>query len=108
MYRFGRRASVALIAAVGLAVGAGVWSPAHAQPAGPAAAPFQSFDAFLSGVSGAQFQSRAGAAADPQAFSQMRSYVLDMYRGVKVTNSYYADDSYFDCVVTETQPSVRA
>jgi hypothetical protein len=108
MSRFGRRASMALLAAVGLAVGAGVWSPAHAQPSGPAAGRFQSFDAFLSDVSGAQYQSRAGAAADPQAFSQMRSYVLDMYRGVKVTNSYYADDSYFDCVVTETQPSVRA
>jgi hypothetical protein len=108
MSRFGKRASVVLIAAMGLAVGAGGWSPAHAQPAGSGAASFQSFDAFLSGVSGAQFQSRGGAAANSVAFSQMRSYVLDMYRGVKVTNSYYDNNSYFDCVVTGTQPSVRA
>src|SRR2546430_789556 len=114
MSRIGARVCVALVAAVGIAIGSGVWSPAQAAPAGPdgsagtgAAAPFVSFDSFLSGVSGAQFQSRAGGVANPLAFNQMRSYVLDMYRGVKVTQSYFDNDSYFDCVVTDTQPSVR-
>jgi hypothetical protein len=112
MSRIGARVCVALVAALGLAVGSGVWSPAQAAPTGPAgtgaAKPFISFDSFLSSVSGARFQSRVGAVAEPQAFNQMRSYVLDMYRGVKVTHSYYDNDSYFDCVVTGTQPSVRA
>jgi hypothetical protein len=59
-------------------------------------------------VKAANYQTSAGATRSSQAFGTMRSYVLDTYQGVKVTHSYYADGSYFDCVVTETQPSARA
>lgn len=42
------------------------------------------------------------------AFDQMRSYILDLYHGVRVTHSYEYAGSYFDCVTTASQPSVQA
>jgi len=66
---------------------------------------FEQFDAFLGRVGGAHFEGQ-GVVQGQQAFGEMRTYVLDLYRGVRVTNSWYEDNSYFDCVATETQPSV--
>jgi hypothetical protein len=48
-----------------------------------------------------------GAVRSQAAFGQMRSYVLNMYRGVQVRYSYTDNGSYFDCVVTMTQPTAR-
>jgi hypothetical protein len=73
---------------------------------------FVSFDAFIADVSKAPAsgvaEGRAGAVRSSQAFDEMRSYVLNTYRGVKVDHSYLADGSYFDCVETKSQPSVQA
>jgi hypothetical protein len=73
---------------------------------------FISFDAFMADVSRSDYSSlaaagRAGAVHDQRAFKEMRSYILDTYRGVKVTHSYLTDGSYFDCVTEKTQPGVR-
>jgi len=75
-------------------------------------APFVSFPAFLSSVSSARYASLAargavGAVRSQAAFNQMRSYVLNLYQGVQVTHSYVDNGSYFDCMVTMTQPAVR-
>jgi Neprosin len=109
MSRFGARGSITLLAAVGIVMSAGLWSPAYAAPA-PASttSSFVPFNTFLSSVKSAKYKSFAAAKSSSKAFAQMRSYVLNTYQGVKVTHSYYADDSYFDCVVTATQPAVRA
>jgi neprosin-like protein len=69
--------------------------------------PFEEFGTFLARVSGSQFQTQ-GVVRSAQAFGEMRSYVLNLYQGVEVKQSFFDSDSYFDCVVTETQPSVRA
>jgi len=66
---------------------------------------FEQFDTFLNRVGGAHFEGQ-GLVQGQQAFGEMRSYVLDLYRGVRVTTSWYEDNSYFDCVATETQPSL--
>jgi hypothetical protein len=74
---------------------------------------FVPFDAFIAQVSGARYASysaagRTGAVAAAPAFEQMRSYILDTYRGVKVGHSYTFGGEYFDCVTVDSQPAVRA
>jgi hypothetical protein len=51
---------------------------------------------------------RSGAVTSAASFDQMRSYVLDMYRGVEVEHSFRTDEGYFDCVTVNSQPGVRA
>ncbi|MBB5866826.1 hypothetical protein F4553_000205 [Allocatelliglobosispora scoriae] len=68
--------------------------------AGPARAQSSSsFEAFIASTAAAHATS--GADIDKQ------SYILDLYRGVKVDKTYVEDGNYFDCVRTETQPSLR-
>ena len=43
---------------------------------------------------------------DEASFIEMRGHILEMYKGVNVTNSFL-DGGYFDCVTVETQPSLR-
>ena len=114
------RARWAVLGVVSAVLVAGLWSPAHASAridSGSAAAAqsssFVSFDAFLSQVSGARYQSYAalgltGAVHSEQAFEQMRSHIIGLYQGVEVRHSYVSQGSYFDCVAVETQPTVRA
>jgi hypothetical protein len=85
--------------------------PAAAQPA--AASGFQSFDAFIKEVEEVSYADmsaagRSGAVTSAASFDQMRSYVLELYRGVKVEHSFRTDEGYFDCVTVDSQPSVRA
>jgi Neprosin len=75
--------------------------------------PFVSFRSFLSAMPAARYASFTSHGAteavhSPAAFNRMRSYILGMYRGVRVEHSYVDNGSYFDCVVTTTQPTVRA
>jgi hypothetical protein len=41
------------------------------------------------------------------AFGEMRRYLLRLYEGVHVTQSYLIDAQYFDCIPIAEQPSVR-
>ena len=75
-------------------------------------ATFVSYDSFIMATTSARFSTTATAQgtamkANAQAFGQMQTYILNHYRGVAVKHSYLLDGSYFDCVVTSTQPSVR-
>jgi hypothetical protein len=70
----------------------------------------ESFDAFLAGVSAATYQDYAnepGARVrDSSAFQQMRAYLLDRYRNVRVAGSFTdAGGSVFDCVQQSTAAS---
>lgn len=69
---------------------------------------FVSFHDFLTRTASAGY---APATADrvrtASDFARMRSYVLDLYRGVRVTHSYEYGGAYVDCVTTTSQPSVR-
>jgi hypothetical protein len=72
---------------------------------------FVSFATFRSGLNHATYASAAdegGVVASPTAFAQMRTYLQHLYSGVDVRTSFATDGSYFDCVTTATQPSVRA
>jgi hypothetical protein len=95
------RGLLTVASAVALVSASGVVAVAGAQ------APFERFDTFLARTGSSQFE-RQGVVQGQQAFGEMRSYVLDLYKGVQVKNSWFEDNSYFDCVVTETQPAVRA
>jgi len=86
-----------------------------AVPGSASAAPssFVTFEAFLKSTSQASYaglsaQGLAGVVSSAQSFNQMRSYVLRLYQGVKVTHSYQADGSYFDCATVESQPGAQA
>jgi hypothetical protein len=87
--------AAAALLAVGLTA-----QPARAeQPALPPAQSFVTFDAYLSSVARTTF---AAPAAE-----QMRGYILNLYRGVKVGHSYQFGGAYFDCADVMSQPTVR-
>lgn len=99
-----------MLAAIALVTAATAALPATAQAA--AGSSFVTFREFLGDMAQTRYSSavangRAGVAAGPQAFDQMRWYAMDMYRGVEVTHSYLVDEGYFDCVTVESQPSLR-
>ncbi|MGH3157547.1 MAG: hypothetical protein ACRDNF_13340, partial [Streptosporangiaceae bacterium] len=50
---------------------------------------------------------QAATVRSPQAFSQMRSYILSTYRGVNVEHSFVLGGQYFDCMTVKSQPTVR-
>jgi len=93
------RGLVAVASAVAVVSAGGTAATAGGQGA------FEQFGAFLDRVGTSQFEGQ-GVVQGVSAFGEMRSYVLDLYRDVRVTHSWYEDNSYFDCVVTETQPSL--
>ena len=82
---------------------------AYASSSAPKA--FVTFPTFLVKVQNAHYSDYAGLPTtrvrNEQAFTQMRSYILDMYRGVQEVNSYVQDGQYFDCIVVNSQPTVR-
>jgi Neprosin len=101
------RGLAAVASVVTLSLATSVAAVAGAESGATGKASFESFGTFLNRVFDAQYQGQ-GAAQNQQAFGEMRSYILNLYQGVHVKHSYFEHDSYFDCVVTETQPSVRA
>lgn len=86
-----RAPTLRLLAATGLLV-AFAAAPAQARPS-------SSFETFLAQT--------AAATVTTKADLDKRSYILDLYQGVKVDKSYVADGFHFDCIFTETQPSLR-
>ena len=111
--RLGIAAAAGCLAAGVLgAVSAAPASAARAATRGSSGSTFVPFSSFLAATGSADYRSTAaaegaGMAADAQSFGQMRSYILNLYRGVKVDSSFVMDGAYFDCVVATTQPSVR-
>lgn len=94
------------LAAGALAAGLFAAVPATANASG-----FVSFHDFLADTAQAGYQTFATAAGRVRSqadFDQMRAYILHTYDGVGVTHSYEYGGSYFDCVTTMSQPSVRA
>jgi len=78
----------------------------------PAASGFVSFRDFIHATDGASYSSylavsRNGGVRDSQAFAQMRSYILNLYRGVRVRHSFVLDGRYVDCVTINSQPSAQ-
>lgn len=74
--------------------------------------PFVSFHQFLQKTAGANFpayspMTTSKRVANRQAFDEMRSFILDLYQGVKVEHSFIDSDYYVDCIDIMTQPSVR-
>jgi Neprosin len=77
-----------------------------------AATSFVSYRSFIKETSQARYQSyasagRTGGVRGARAFSQMRSYILNTYRGTQVRHSFDYDGIYFDCVTISSQPTVR-
>jgi hypothetical protein len=116
MLGIGTSSRWALVGAIGVVLGGAALTPAQANEPNSAAADtrpsFVSFLSFVSDVSKLDYRAAAkrgltGAVRSEQSFLQMRSYVLDRYRNVKVTHSYIADGNYFDCVTLGSQPTVR-
>src|SRR5438309_61227 len=74
---------------------------------------FVSFSSFLKNTANAHYhdytsQNSGTAVQSEQAFTQMRSYILDMYAGVKQVSSYVLDGQlYFDCITVSSQPTVH-
>lgn len=61
------------------------------------------FDTFLQNVSHAQYSDYSSLPTakvqDEQAFNQMRDYILKLYTGRQVANSYIVNGRSFDCLV---------
>ncbi len=66
------------------------------------------FDNFLHNVENAQYETYRENRAGSEEFSKMKAHVLNMYKDVKVTNSYEMEDGQTcDCITVLTQPSLR-
>lgn len=73
---------------------------------------FTSFEEFLADVSATDYgdlsaQGLDGEIAGKAAFKEMRGHILNLYDGVKVRHSFVYEKSYYDCVVTGTQPTLN-
>ena len=72
---------------------------------------FVSFNDFLNNTASAhasQFVGHPGyAVLDNATFSQMQQYVLTLYAGVQVTQSFMLYGQYYDCLPIQQQPSYR-
>jgi Neprosin len=53
------------------------------------------------------YEGRLGVRVDAKAFEEMQKYLLERYEGVETVNSFVRDNTYVDCIKTESQPSVR-
>lgn len=70
--------------------------------------PFDDFMRGLKDAHSAAFVRRPGAAVkDAQAFEQMRDYLLHLYEGMHVRQSYRVGSQVIDCVPVNEQPSLR-
>ncbi|MCW2916543.1 MAG: hypothetical protein JWN52_4611 [Actinomycetia bacterium] len=73
---------------------------------------FVSFKSFLKYTANATYpvysaRLASSRVANRQAFDEMRSFVLDLYKGEKVAHSFFDSGYYVDCVDIMTQPAVR-
>ena len=53
------------------------------------------------------YEGRLGVRVDAKAFEEMQKYLLERYEGVETVNSFVRDNTYVDCIKTDSQPSVR-
>ena len=60
------------------------------------------FDTFLAGVTSATYQQYANLpgtkVSDAAAFGEMRAYLLDKYRGARVSRTFAESGGLFDCI----------
>ncbi len=94
-----------------ISVGAVTSTNAFASASSSTPQGFVSFSTFLSNVSTARYteyiaRHSGTAVQSEQAFTKMRSYILDTYAGVQQVSSYVLDGQYFDCITIDSQPSV--
>ncbi len=72
---------------------------------------FVPYDDFLQDVKDADFERYAARddarVRDKASFEEMRTHILKMYDGAVRTHSFELDRRVVDCIVIETQPSVR-
>ncbi|MBV9300535.1 MAG: neprosin family prolyl endopeptidase [Acidobacteriaceae bacterium] len=87
---------------------AGFNAPINAQANVTSFVPFDDFLQSAKLAIAGDYLSRSGnRVRDEQAFEEMRQHILTMYEGVTVTHSFVLDDSHFDCIPIEQQPTVR-
>ncbi len=96
--------SVLISAPAALAAPAHVAATAAAKPPPP----FRSFIASTRRATYAQYAGRkkTGGVESAAAFRHMRSYILELYRGVHATSLFNFQGSTFDCVTVMSQPTV--
>ena len=74
---------------------------AHAQ--------FVTFNQFLTNTAAASASNYVGqpgyAVQDTPTFQQMQQYILNLYQGVQVSQSFNLDGQYYDCVPIQQQPT---
>ena len=70
---------------------------------------FVSFNSFLSDTASAAPSTYVGqpgyAVQDTPTFQQMQQYILNLYQGVQVSQSFLLGGQYFDCAPIQEQPS---
>lgn len=65
------------------------------------------FDQFLAEVRSARYADyRQSEVEDERSFEEMREYILDHYRSVRVVRSYRDRDAVFDCVGSDQDTCV--
>ena len=68
--------------------------------------PFSQFVSSTSAASANQYVGQPGfAVQDNSTFSQMQQYILTLYQGVQVSQSFFLYGQYYDCVPITEQPS---
>lgn len=56
----------------------------------------------------ADFAARAESkVAHEDAFSEMKTHILNLYRNVEAPHSFMDEGAIFDCIPTEQQPALR-
>ena len=99
----------AWITAVVVATTSVLVTPTAAPAADPDPTGFVDFDTFLTRVAGTDYRTVPTGAAvdDPAAYRRMRDHIMDSYSGVRVEHSFRWAGTYYDCVVIDSQPSLR-
>jgi hypothetical protein len=68
--------------------------------------PFNQFLSSTASASASNFVGQPGyAVQDNNTFQQMQQYVLNLYQGVTVTQSFLLYGQYYDCIAIQQQPS---
>lgn len=81
---------------------------AAAQTAPAQFVPFNKFLENTKAASSSDFLSRPQSQLkQPAALDEMRSAILERYKGVEVTHSFLLDGQHYDCVPTHQQPAFR-
>lgn len=103
-----RRVAVFLFLMVLLVVGV---VSCKKRPPQPSPSGFVTFDDFIQQVRSAKpedYVGKPGAEVESvAAFEEMRAHLLQLYDGVRATNSFSERDRYVDCVPLDQQPGLR-